>query len=190
MNGYPTVILGEPEIQLAKKKADELVAHFKPKIISRQKSGSATFKDVDERLKRLEQDQLTGQLAQLGGTLYLTGSDQMYRIQRWNCMRTPGRGDGGYDILGLTLDFKGSMLRPHRRPTSYLLPVRQSERKQGWTYGLVVVDKAKDKVFCHVMGWVSDNELEGKYNKEGQFSGAYTIDNEDLHPFPNMRWEL
>jgi len=190
MNGYPTVVLGEPEIQLAKKKANELVAHFKPKIIARQRSGSATFKDVDERLRRLEQDQLTGQLAQLGGTLYLTGSDQMYRIQRWNCMRTPDQGDGGYDILGLTLDFKGSRLRPHRRPTSYLLPVRESERKKGWTYGLVVVDKDKDKIYCHVMGWASDSELEGRYNKEGQFSGAYTVDNKDLHPFPNMRWEL
>ena len=186
---YPTVVLGESDIQLAKDKAAELVEFFRPRIIKNQKSGSH-IQDVEQRLKRLERDQLTGQLAQLGGTIYLTGSDNMYRIQRWNCMRTPERGDGGYDILGLTLDFKGSRLRPNWKPTQYLLPIRQNERKEGWTYSLVVVNYTKGEAHCHIMGWVSDTELEGKYQKDGQFAGAYTVPNNELHPFPNMRWEL
>tara|TARA_Y100001963_G_scaffold19768_2_gene25051 strand:- start:23503 stop:24072 length:570 start_codon:yes stop_codon:yes gene_type:complete len=186
---YPTIVLEESDIKLAKQKADELVAFFKPRIVSRQKSGSS-IQNLEERMQRLEEDQLTGQLAQLGGTLYLTGGNQMYRLQRWNCMRTPDRGDGGYDIPGLSLDFKGSRLRPSKKPTDYVLAVRDNERKRNWTYGLVVVDRYKEKVFCHIMGWVSDNEMKDRLQKTGQFAGAYVSSNDQLHAFPNFRWEL
>jgi hypothetical protein len=189
MTQYPTVVLTKADILLAEEKASELVGYFMPRIIQKKKSGS-NIQNLDQRIKRLDGDQLTGQLAQLGGTLYLTGSDQMYKLQRWNCMRTPDRGDGGYDIPGLSLDFKGSRLRPGKRPTDYVLAVRENERKEDWTYGLVVVDIVNEKVFCHIMGWVGDSELKGKLKKEGQFSGAYVCENQLLHPFPNMKWEL
>ena len=186
---YPTIVLDEHEMALAEKKAQELVNFFLPRIKSRGKSGSS-IQNLEERIKRLRQDQFTGQLAQLGGTMYLTGSDQMYKLQRWNCMRTPDRGDGGYDIPGLSLDFKGSRLRPTKKPTDYVLAVRENERKSDWTYGLVVVDKFKDKTFCHIMGWVSDAEMQGRLEESGQFAGAYVTTNSQLHPFPNMKWEL
>jgi len=186
---YPTIVLEGDEIKLAEKKAKELVDFFMPRIKSKQRSGSS-IQNLDERLKRLHQDQITGQLAQLGGTMYLTGSDQMYKLQRWSCMRTPDRGDGGYDIPGLSLDFKGSRLRPTKKPTDYVLAVRENERKKDWTYGLVVVDKFKDKVFCHIMGWVCDSEMKDRLKTDGQFSGAYVTSNSELHPFPNMKWEL
>ena len=189
MMEYPTVVLGGPEMALAEEKAQELVDFFLPRIKSKRKSGSSIL-NLEDRIKRLRQDQFTGQLAQLGGTMYLTGSDQMYRLQRWNCMRTPDRGDGGYDIPGLSLDFKGSMLRPTKKPTDYVLAVRENERKKDWTYGLVVVDKFKDKVFCHIMGWVSDSEMKDRLQKTGQFSGAYVSSNAQLHAFPSFRWEL
>ena len=186
---YPTIVLEGSDIKLAEDKAAELVQFFRPRILGKQKSGS-NIQNFDERIKRLEEDQKTGQLAQLGGTLYLTGGSQMYRLQRWNCMRTPDRGDGGYDIPGLSLDFKGSRLRPSKKPTDYVLAVRESERKRDWTYGLVVVYRDKDKVFCHVLGWVSDTELKGRLQETGQFAGAYVSSNNQLHPFPNMKWEL
>ena len=186
---YPTIVLDEPDIKLAEEKAAELVAFFRPRILGKKKSGS-NIQNFDERLKRLGEDQITGQLAQLGGTIYLTGGNQMYKLQRWNCMRTPDRGDGGYDIPGLSLDFKGSRLRPSKKPTDYVLAVRENERKRDWTYGLVVVDKYKDKVFCHIMGWISDPELKGRLMETGQFAGAYVSSNQQLHPFPNMRWDL
>ncbi len=190
---YDTVSLSTCQFNLAQAKADELVAHFKPKIVNRGRSGSQ-IQDVHERLRRLSEDQLTGQLAQLAGTIYMTGSDQMYRIQRWACMRHPDSGDGGFDIPGLCLDWKGSRLRPGLQPKNYVLPVRPNERKEGWTYGLVVVDvKPCSTGFCadcHIMGWAADNELDGSIKKEGLFKGAYVIPYSSLHPLPRLRWQL
>ena len=51
-------------------------------------------------------------------------------------------------------------------------------------------DKFKDKVFCHIMGWVCDSEMKDRLKTDGQFSGAYVTSNSELHPFPNMKWEL
>jgi len=187
---YPTVELGKHEYQLAKDKARELYNHFKPKIIQRGRSGSH-IQGFEERLRKLGNDQLTGQLAQLAGTIYMTGSDQMYRIQRWQCMQTPDRGDGGFDIPGLCLDWKGSRLRPGLPPTNYVLPVRPNERKDNWIYALVVVDVIKDiEASCHIMGWCSDTELDGRIHTAGLFEGAYVVPYQDLHPLPQMRWVL
>ena len=66
------------------------------------------------------------------------------------------------------MDFKGSRLRPSKKPLDYVLAVRQNERKKDWTYGLVVVDIFKDKVFCHIMGWVCDSEMKDRLKSEGQ----------------------
>jgi hypothetical protein len=186
---YPTIKIDSRLFELAQSKAEELVKHFKPKVVERQRSGSQ-IQGVEERLLRMKEDQLTGQLAQLAGTVYMTGSDQMYRIQRWNCMQTPDRGDGGYDIPGLCLDWKGSRLRPGLQPTSYVLPVRPRERKPDWTYCLVVVDARQSMAYCHIMGWVSDKELEGKLQTSGLFNGAHVVGYSELHPLPKLTWEL
>ena len=71
---YPTIILDGPEIKLAEEKAAERVAFFRPRILGKKQSGS-NIQNFDERLKRLGEDQITGQLAQLGGTIYLTGGN-------------------------------------------------------------------------------------------------------------------
>jgi len=188
---YPTVSLESGLVELANKKAEELVDHFMPKIIRRNKTGSTIPEQtVEDRVRRLYYDQLTGQLSQLGITIYMTGTDQMYRIQRWHCMKNPDKGDDGYDIPGLRMDVKGTRIRKGKDPREYSLVIRPRERKDDWTYALVLVELLDDTALCHIMGWATDVELEGNVAPSGIFKGAHVLSYDRLHPLPKLIWDL
>ena len=189
MTTRPIIELSDSEFKLAKEKASELVKFFRPKIEATGKSGSH-IQDTKERLERLADDQITGQVAQLAGTLYLTGTDHEYRMQRWVSMLHPHLGDGGYDIPGLQLDFKGSRLKGGRKPHDYKMLVRPQERKPEWCYALAVVDISSDKAKAYMMGWFSDEEIKCKPQSSGLFAGAHVISIEQLHPLPTLNWVL
>ena len=188
---YPTISLDSGQVDLAIKKAEELVDHFMPKIVKRNKTGSTIPEQtVQERVSRLYRDQLTGQLSQLAITLYMTGTDQMYRVQRWSCMLHPDKGDDGYDIPGLRMDVKGTRIKKGKDPREYSLVIRPRVRKPEWTYALVLVEVRDDKALCHIMGWATDEELEGNVPSSGIFKGAHVLSYNKLHSLPKFIWDL
>ena len=189
MTAKPIIELSDCEFELAREKAAELVRFFRPKIEATGKSGSH-IQDTNERLKRLADDQITGQVAQLAGTLYLTGSDHTYRMQRWISMLHPHLGDEGYDIPGLQMDFKGSRLKGGKSPHDYKMLVRPQERKHKWCYAFAVVEINSNKARAYMMGWFSDEEIKCKPQSSGLFAGAHVISIEQLHPLPTLNWVL
>jgi hypothetical protein len=188
---YPTIRLDEHRVDLALGKANELVEHFMPKIVKRGKTGSQIpDHTLEDRINRLYHDQVTGQISQLAITTYMTGTDQLYRIQRWNCMQTPDKGDEGYDLPGLRMDVKGTRIKSHKDPREYSLVIRPRERKPDWTYCLVLVELKKNCALCHIMGWATDDELDGKVATSGVFNGAHVLGYSLLHPLPKLIWDL
>ena len=57
VDDYPTISLDSGQVDLAIKKAEELVDHFMPKIVERNKTGSTIPEQtVQERVRRLYYD--------------------------------------------------------------------------------------------------------------------------------------
>lgn len=168
--------------------------------------GASSVRAGAERQAALRLDQWVGQIGTFAGTKYLTGSTEPYRQSRWFANRFPDRGDGGYDIPGLNLDFKASLMRGGPSPLSYRLAVRPHERHSGWIYVLVLVEPntstvdpkttqvvhqlcEADPVRVHLVGWARDSQLPKEVVADGPFAGAFTLPAAMLNPLPPFRWE-
>lgn len=138
-----------------------------------------------KRMENLQTDSLVGQMAQYAGTKYITGGMKAYRQSRQIADTYPTNGDGGYDIPGLTVDFKGSR-KKGRSVWDLDLPVRPGERHDGWIYIRCICDLSDEIVF--LVGWLRDNELPEDPEQNGPLAGAHVVPNDNLHPLPGWKW--
>jgi hypothetical protein len=152
--------------------------------------GVSHIRTREERQTTLSTDQFVGQIGQLAGSLWHCGSPDPYIEAREKANLNPTEGDGGHDILGLNLDFKGSLMRRSRDPLDYRLIVRPRERHPGWIYVPVFIDRLPgkgDPATVYLTGWATDEQLPPA-DKEGLFVGAHCIPIRELTPLPPFRW--
>ena len=152
--------------------------------------GHSSVRDPDDRKENLGVDQFTGQAAQYAGTKWLTGSSQPYMVQRWYANMHPRRGDGGSDIPGANIDFKGSRRKKRKIPLlSYRLLLRPNEIHRDWVYIFALVENpGPESCLVHLIGWATDAMLPERPEAKGPFRGAHTIPARQLNPLPPIKW--
>jgi hypothetical protein len=149
--------------------------------------GASHIRDEQDRLDRLFEDQVVGQLGQYYLSVWLHGTPAEYHLQRCVCNQRPTEGDGGADIIGSNLDVKASLMRASSDPMRYRLAVRPAELNDGWIYVLALVEPMFTKI--HLMGFaVADDLLERSTENEGPFAGARCIAASELTPLPPIDW--
>ena len=149
--------------------------------------GRSNVRDKD-RAETLTEDQRVGQVATYAGLKQMFGiclGWWLYTLGRWEADKHPMEGDGGEDVPGGSLDFKGSLMRASDDPLKYVLPVRPRERHPGWTYVLVLVER--EWRHAYVVGWCADDEL-SPVIAEGTFTGAHVVKSRQLHPMMPIRY--
>ena len=138
---------------------------------------------------QLFEDQLIGVICTMVGVKALTGSNALY-YQHMEETGDKWEGDGGTDIPGARVDFKGSLMRYGNDPLAYNLLVRPKEFHERTLYVLIVVS-SYDEVGAdgYVVGCMESWEIEEKNQPDKKrFGDAFRIPAELLHPFPNARW--
>lgn len=149
--------------------------------------GRSHVRKPDERCASLRTDQLVGQLCTFAGTMYLTGKCEMYALARDRANANPYVGDGGTDIPGYRIDIKGSLMRRSPDPMTYRLLVRPRERHADTTYILALASSVVMPITVHLVGWLSDEEIERPPEWTGIFSGAHVVPASQLHPMSSLR---
>lgn len=136
-----------------------------------------------DRMVKLAQDQLVGQLGQLALSYYWTGSSFVYKTSRWFADLDPTRGDGGSDFPGTRLDVKTTKLT-HPEFLDYHLLVRPKERHKDNVYIFALACDPKqmesENWTILLVGWAHDDE----------FNGAYAVKAYKLNPLPKITWFL
>lgn len=153
---------------------------------------SSVVSDPGERVGKLVEHQLTGQLGNLAFCRYLYGmafGHYVYRVTRWAADRNPTRGDGGEDVPGCKVDVKASMIRTSLILTEHFLPVPESERHPETTYVLALVEQGEAPL-VHLMGWAGEEELPKEKASSGTFAGKFILRADTLHALPPLRWSL
>jgi hypothetical protein len=154
--------------------------------------GKSQFRNRNDRINSLNEDQLVGQISTFCGSIILTGSPEGYISAREKANKNPTSGDGGVDIIGLSnIDIKGSLMRYSMNPLSYRLLVRPRERHDNWIYVLGLVPKERPYK-CHLVGWAKDSDLPSStYNGEIKaLHGAYVIDAINLRRINDLIKEI
>lgn len=159
------------------------------RMSSKAELGGKSHIRTTDRLPSLTEDQLIGQIGQFVVTRYMFGTPEKWAINRWFINQNPSYGDAGYDIPGLNLDVKTSLMRASKDPMSYNLLVRPKERHSGWVYYLVLVGEIQDELLpVHLIGWAKDEDLPATPAKDGKFKGAYVLPAKSLVPLPPLRF--
>lgn len=159
----------------------EIIRHH----ATRAEIGGHSHVRDEDRQAELSEDNLVGQMAQYAGSKYITGGMKSYRQARQIADTYPTEGDGGFDVPGLTVDFKGSR-KKGRSIWDLDLPVRPDERHEGWIYIRCICDLSDESVF--LVGWLRDCELPDEPKQRGPLAGAHVVPNTELHPLPGWRW--
>lgn len=154
---------------------DEELFRIKKCATNAELGGKSHIRESDSRISNLSVDQIIGQLGTFALTKHLFGSEESYFSLRAKIDENPFEGDGGSDIDGKNIDVKTSLMRAAKDPLRYRLAVREKERHDDWVYVLSVVDSIDSPVIVSLVGWATDNQLDGKLEKDGIFAGAYTI---------------
>lgn len=142
-----------------------------------------------DRLASLTEDQLVGQIGQFAVSKYMFGTAERWAMNRWFINQNPTYGDAGFDIPGLNLDVKTSLMRASKEPLSYNLLVRPKERHAGWIYYLALVgDIQQEKLPVYLVGWAKDEDLPPEPALDGKFKGAYVLPANKLTPLPPLRF--
>ena len=156
---------------------------------------SNIYKDSAERLEKLPENQIDGQIGQFVGIKYLYGHTHLYTLARWHQNQRRNIGDGGHDIPGANVDFKASRIRKGDtirdiKALDYRLAVRPKERHPGWVYIQVLVSGWSEQgANVRIMGWAREDMLPSQVEKGGPFDGAFILPCKDLHPLPPIRFE-
>lgn len=152
--------------------------------------GGKSHVRTGDRMQRLYEDQLVGQIGNIAGVKALHGRIDAYRESRSIANANPTKGDGGSDIPGSNVDFKASRMRRSKDPMRYRLAVRPRERHEGNVYVFIALDMdSPERVEANLVGWASDDSLPRNPDQDGVFSGAYTLMSHELNPFPPITWE-
>jgi hypothetical protein len=141
--------------------------------------GHSQVRTVD-RQDALYVDQLVGQIGMLAGHLYYIGDYHLYVQARETANAEPWKGDGGYDIPGVNVDFKSSLMRASANPADYRLLVRPAERHRWWVYVLVLLSDLGGNAI--LMGWATDEMLPAQVEQAGPFEGAHMLHADQLRP--------
>ena len=147
------------------------------------------IRGMDFTDEQLFQDQLIGVTCTLVGIKAVTGSNELYYRHigetgdKWT-------GDGGTDIPGARVDFKGSLMRASDDPLNYSLLIRPREFHERTTYILILVKEIGDEgAYGHIVGWMDSWEIAKMTEPDVRFGDALCIPARKLYPFPRFRWE-
>jgi len=142
--------------------------------------------DMEERVRKFREDQITGQLGNILGTKFLFGGYHPYKLSRWFVDLDPKRGDGGSDVPGAGIDFKATRMRYSKDPYFYSLCVRPAERHINTTYILIPVDL--DNMVAYINGWATEDMLPETVEASGPLAGAFVLHTNSLNPMMPMFW--
>lgn len=155
-----------------------------------ERGGESKVRPSDERLQKMAEDQIIGQIGAYAGHRYWYGHSQGYLQSRHVCNLYPHMGDGGSDIIGANIDFKASRIRSTTRPLDqYNLAVRSKERHAGNVYVLILVETDLETATAHLMGWASDDMFPKTPASDGPLAGAFTIRADALMPLMPLQWK-
>lgn len=137
--------------------------------------GRSHIRATEDRLAKLHEDQLTGQLCHAAASEFLFGSYEPWRSQREAADKNPTVGDGGIDFEGWPIDVKGSKMRGSSDPRSYHLIVRPAELKTGTWYIHALVDRDQPSAVW-ITGIASGAAIRASsITTSGPLAGAYAI---------------
>ena len=148
--------------------------------------GKSHIRTGEDRLEKLSQDQIVGQVADAAFHVYLHGHGLEWKRKRWYQNHFPRVGDGGSDVPPSNIDVKGSLRRGTLPFEAYRLAVRPPELHENWVYVLAIVEE--DFKFCHFLGWASTSMLPIDVEQAGTFAGAYVLPAVKLYPLPPIVW--
>lgn len=163
--------------------------------------GTSRIYEGDDRRRYLEMNQFLGVgIGELAGNKHFFTVKDYYQSRKKK-NENPLAGDNGCDTLGYRLDYKASAIT---RPDilNYNLVVRPKERHEGFAYVLVLVEThgrtplelATGPLYpvAHLMGWASDDMLEGRQHHRGIFGptkhdgGAFVIPVRELRKMKDL----
>lgn len=157
--------------------------------------GTSQIRSAKDRQRKLQQDQLVGQLGQMAFCLYLTGNSNMYRLSRYWVNIDPSRGDGGSDFPGANVDVKTSKVSADRIDDllNYNLVVRTKERHARSVYVLAFAIDQGDRWTVALVGWASDKDLPQESTTDARFppninGEAFLIRADKLNPLMPLEW--
>ena len=145
--------------------------------------------DKDDRLDKLEQDQIAGQLGEGALHKYWHGHFLEYARFRWFKNKVKTSGDKGVDIVPFNVDVKTSMISNGQRALGdYHLAVRDRERHDNWIYIAGLAKRLETgEAIVYLMGWATDSELPEQVDEAGPLKGAHTLPCSALHPMMPLR---
>ena len=172
-----------------------------------QVGGKSQVRNPESRLITLQDDQLTGQIAEFAGCMWLYGEPSNYLRSRIVANQRRWSGDRGADVIGSNIDWKGTLLR-YTPPVDlagnlaanfaydltghmlrYRLAVRPAERHIDNVYVLVLVEPLQgERTNAHLVGWAADAMLPTEPAKDGPLAGAFLLPAAQLHPLPPFKW--
>jgi len=160
------VRLTEGEVELARRMA-----------AAAEIGGKSNFREPGERAAVLSVDQFVGVgLGELACNKYFFSVDAYVQSREARNAR-PKDGDGGSDSPGWKIDYKTSLARK-RNLLSYNLVVRPRERHDGFVYVLALVreeDIESPMPEVNLIGWATDEMLDGRVVSDGVFAGAFVM---------------
>lgn len=172
---FPRLIIGRP--------TQRLCNHY---ALNACIGGRSHVRQGDSRGKSLHEDQFSGQIGNLVGSVFILGREQGFQkyIQaREEADSNPYKGDGGYDIPSVPIDFKCSRRRSLTKPLStYNMIIRPREVHKDWVFMqmLVARETGAEDIVVDIMGWAKTKDLPDSVEKTGIFEGAYVLPVRDL----------
>lgn len=112
------------------------------------------------------EDSFIGQCAEAAGSKLITGDIGLYERTRELRERYPYNGDGGCDLIGYRVDFKGHRDRVVREGSEHELWVRPREYRVDRVYVLCLVKQGK-KVRVRFIGKAKGRELRKEVLADG-----------------------
>lgn len=133
--------------------------------------------------------QLTGCMCTYAGIYKMTGSTDRY-FQHMEDTGDNPYGDGGTDIPGARVDFKGTLLKDGRDPLKQHLAVRPREFHDNTLYVLALVRSYDEwEADGWLVGMMESWEIEAMNSPvPSLFGDARVVPAVQLHPIPKMRW--
>ncbi|WFS63968.1 hypothetical protein LF599_07340 [Pseudodesulfovibrio thermohalotolerans] len=140
------------------------------------------IKDGNGRKKSKFEANLTGQIGELAGQIFLHGPvEGLSRYINERTVRNADkyRGDGGVDAMigSSRIDFKTTLRRSRKAaPERFNLVVRPHERNGDTNYVLILADKiGYDHFVATIVGVCHESDLPDTTESAGTFRGAYTV---------------
>jgi hypothetical protein len=145
-------------------------------------NGDSTVRESRiERTISLPEDQLTGMLALMAVSRWLTGGIEAFRYARACAYEEPS-GTHATPVHGSNFCCKSSLIRGRQPLWQYNLPVRPKETHAGWDYGLILIAPPIQPflipgcpTFALIMGCAPLTLFPDTVARGGTFKGAYTL---------------